>query len=84
MYDWDEEEEGEEEDSWSEFSGKNVILFLVDGTEPMHARDPEDGRTLYQKALEAACATMKEQKMPRNLSPFYVPVILHNVCTASY
>ena len=26
----------------------------------MQAKDPEDGSTLYQKALEAACATMKE------------------------
>jgi hypothetical protein len=60
MYDWDEEGEEEEETSWLESTGKNVILFLVDGTASMQLRDPEDGRTLYQKALEAACATMKE------------------------
>ena len=38
MYDWDEEEEeGEEGSSWLEATGKNVILFLVDGTAPMQA-----------------------------------------------
>jgi len=62
MYDWDEDEEGEEDDKWTEFTGKNVILFLVDGTEAMQVTDPEDGRTLYQKAVEAACATMKGKK----------------------
>lgn len=62
MYEWD-EDDGEEEEggsSWQEATGKNVILFLVDGTAPMQAKDPDDGTTLYQKAIEAACATMKE------------------------
>ncbi len=72
MYDWDEDEEGEEDDKWTEFTGKNVILFLVDGTEAMQVTDPEDGRTLYQKAVEAACATMKGKN--RYYFFFYLPV----------
>jgi hypothetical protein len=71
MYDWDEDEEGEEDDKWTEFTGKNVILFLVDGTEAMQVTDPEDGRTLYQKAVEAACATMKGKK---SFFSFYLPL----------
>jgi hypothetical protein len=72
MYDWDEDEEGEEDDKWTESKGKNVILFLVDGTEAMQVTDPEDGRTLYQKAVEAACATMKGKTA---IFFFYLPVV---------
>lgn len=63
MFDWevdDEEDEGDVGFDKKEFGGKNVLLFLVDGTENMH-RTLKTGQTLFQTALEAANATMKSK-----------------------
>ena len=64
----DVEEEDEDPSGEKEFGGKNVIIFLVDGSTRMH-ETLEGGDTLFNTSIAAINAAMKEQSCLKFLSP---------------
>ena len=64
MYSWAAEDEDDEDDvSEEKYGGKNLTIFLVDGTKEMAAQleGDEEGLTGIQRALSCAHATIKSK-----------------------
>jgi len=64
MYSWAAEDENDEDDvSEEKYGGKNLTIFLVDGTKEMAAQleGDEEGLTGIQRALSCAHATIKSK-----------------------
>jgi len=64
MYSWDAEDENDEDDvSEEKYGGKNLTIFLVDGTKGMaeQLEGDEEGLTGIQRALSCAHATLKSK-----------------------